>query len=209
MFGDEAKTSGWLWLLTFLLIYFLGISLWVGTGQPKEALTESIVSEREHNLAWAEAVDASAWKRSQQEPVFGVIGETLAERIAASNNIVDGQKGVVEEVMDDTPIKLTLYSTLLDYRMHVILSFVPLLIIVFAAALIDGLSARKVLHYRNSFSSPLKHTIGGKVLGINLGVIIVLMFFAPIALPFWVFVLIVLLKIFGWWLWAVNLPKRM
>jgi hypothetical protein len=207
--AESAKTSGWIWLLTFLLIYLIAITLFVGMVVKADTIQETLISERSSNISLAASLDEAAWALSQGGGFFSSIADKTNKRILSSNAIVDGKTGIVEEIWDETPLKISLYATLLDYRLSVIGLLIPSMLAILMAALIDGGAVRKIQLYKNSFSSPLKHTLGGKVLGLNLGILIFCLFFIPMTLPFWVFVLAVLVKSFGWWLWIVNLPKRM
>ncbi|GAB6071510.1 hypothetical protein JCM30760_26080 [Thiomicrorhabdus hydrogeniphila] len=209
MDASNSKVSGVWWLITFLAIYFIGITIWVGMGVKQDSLIQTLINERTSNSELIYALDDQAWSTSKEWAVFSGLANMVNNRITNSNDIVSGQKGFVENVIDETPVKLSLYGSLLDYRLSLAWLLAPILIIFFLVTLVDGLTVRKIQSYRNSFSSPLRHTIGGKVLGINLGILLVFGFFAPIAIPFWVFTVFVFIKIFGWWLWAVNLPKRM
>lgn len=209
MVDNAQKTSGWVWLLTFLFIYFIGISIWVAMLANPKSVENALVSERTSNAELASTLDATAWDSSRDYSLFSAGARVLNERILLSKAIVAGQTGIIENIWKETPLKLSFYAALLDYRVAVLLLIIPTLLILFAASVMDAIMVRKVQMYRNSFSSPLRHNIGGKVLGINLSIFLIILFFAPIPIPFWVFAAIVLIKVFGWWLWIVNLPKRM
>ncbi len=207
--ADSAKTSGWIWLLTFLFIYLISITLFVGMVVKADSIEETLIAERSANMQLAPGLDMKAWAIAQDSGFFSSLADKAVERILSSNAIVEGKTGIVEDIWNETPMKISIYGALLDYRLGIIGLLIPTMLIILMAVLIDGGSIRKIQHYRNSFSSPLRHTIGGKVLGLNLGIVIFCLFFIPMTLPFWVFVSIVLVKTFGWWLWIVNLPKRM
>ncbi len=207
--AESAKTSGWIWLLTFLLIYLISITLFVGMVVKADSIEETLISERSSNMLLAPGLDTKAWKMAKSSGFFSSIADKAVERILSSNAIVEGKTGVVEDIWNETPMKISIYGALLDYRLGIIGLLIPTMLIILLATFIDGGSVQKIQHYRNSFSSPLRHTIGGKVLGLNLGILIFCLFFIPMVLPFWVFILMVLIKTFGWWLWIVNLPKRM
>lgn len=207
--ADSAKTSGWIWLLTFLLIYLIAMTLFVGMVVKADSIEATLISERASNISLATRLDKKAWSISQDDGFFSTLADKASERILSSNAIVDGKTGIIEDVWNETPLKIRLYGALLDYRLSIIELLIPSMLIILMVVLVDGGSVRKIQHYKNSFSSPLRHTIGGKVLGLNLGILLFCLFFIPMTLPFWVFVLVVLIKTFGWWLWIVNLPKRM
>lgn len=209
MIDNAQKTSGWIWLLTFLFIYFIAVSIWVAMLVNPDSIEASLIAERTSNSAIASTLDKSSWELSREYSLFAAGAEILNERILNSKAIVEGQTGIIENVWQETPLKMSLYGTLLDYRLAIFSLLIPTLIIIFIVSIIDAIMVRKVQLYRNSFSSPLRHTIGGQVLGVNLSILTIILFFMPVSIPFWVFALIVLIKTFGWWLWLVNLPKRM
>ncbi|WP_127471994.1 DUF4400 domain-containing protein [Thiomicrorhabdus aquaedulcis] len=206
--NDSSKFSGWVWLITFIFVYFIGVGIWVGMVLKASSVETTLISERESNAFVMSGLDSHAWAFGREHDFFSAVADRFNKRIQNSKSIVDGKTGILEDVWDETPVKISLYGSLLDYRAGLLVLLLPSVLIVYLAIMIDGALLRKVQNYRNSFSSPLRHTIGGRVLGLNLGVLIVILFFAPFAIPFWVFTLIIVIKAFGWWLWVVNLPKR-
>lgn len=208
MVEKAVRTSGTVWVLTFFFIYFIGVVLWVTSGAKTNTLESSLLNEREYNSTLTEGFSTSGWGFSQDNQIFQSVTTKLAERIINANPIVDGQEGAVEAVFDDAPYKLLIYGALLDYRLGMLWVLIPTMIFLWMATFIDGYTLRRISTYKNSFSSPLRHTIGGKILGFNTGLLILALFFAPVSIPFWVFIALALTKTFGWWFWAVNLPKR-
>lgn len=203
------QASGWLWFATILAAFLIGVSIWVGTAVSVQQLEKNVFNERAINSEYFTQLESSAWDKSAEITPFASLSKLVNERVANSKDIIENQKGFVENVIDETPLKLSMYGLLLDYRLSLIILLLPTLSIFFLAVIIDALVSRKVKTYQNSFSSPLRHTLGGRVLGINTTILVIFLFFLPITIPFTAILAIVAIKITGWWIWAANLPKRM
>lgn len=198
-----------IWFLTLLAIFFLFIGIWVGTLTTSDKLENTIISERNFNAIYAPNIDKNSWESRGESQFFGWLSDKVSLKISSSKNIVENQQGVIENIWNDTALNAHLYAMLLDYRLQIAIIFLPLLIILFLSSLLDAINIRKIQKYRNSFSSPLKQHIGGQLIGLNLSYLLIILFFLPLAIPAWVFLSVILMKIFGWWLWIISLPKRM
>jgi hypothetical protein len=204
----ENKTPGWIWLFVLLIIYVLGISIFVANIQNTTNLEKIIISERTMNSVWFGNLDAEMWQNAHSGGVFSGLAEVANAKIVNASEIIQGKKGVLENLFHEAPLRISLYAALLDYRLGMFVSLLPTMGFLFIAVLADAFAKRKIAGYQNSFTSPLRHHLGGKILGFHSALLVLALFLLPFNLPFYIFIALVAVKTVGWWLWLVNLPKR-
>jgi hypothetical protein len=202
-------SSSILWLFTVILVYIIGLVFTVGVVETPKSIQESLIKERTINHSVSADIDDYGWQHADQRPLFQYVTDYISERFSNTKSLLDGKQGAVESVWANAPYTLKVYGALLDYRLGVVIPLAIGVGIFWLSLMVDGWIKRKISMYRFSFASVTGHTIGGRILGLYLGLFVFLGFFLPIAVPFWVLLILLLIKAIGWWIWVINLPKRM
>ncbi|NCN44534.1 MAG: DUF4400 domain-containing protein [Thiomicrospira sp.] len=206
----ESPVSGVFLIATFLLVYLCLLVLWLSLGADSNSLKSSFISERESNNYLFSAVDSSAWNRllSEDGKYFQPFMQFMSEKIADGSAIVAEKKGAIENMWRDSTNSLIIMGLWIDYRINSFLLWLPLAAIFFVSFIVDAMMVRKVGMYKNSFTSPTKHSLGGRVIGVPSGYLLIVLLFLPVNLPYFIFLGLISVNILGWWIWMANLPKR-
>ena len=209
--GGEGRSS-FSWMIVFSIAYFILISIYVAFFTTPDDIADSFKYERSSNSLFFSGSDQYAWNISTNESgeLVQNLTSSLAKRVMKGKDIVPGEndKKVFGEMWKTSSTNLILFGSLVDYRIHAVSTLIPLFLVFLGAIIVDGAMMRKINSYKNSFSSPMKHYVGGQVLGVNATIIAILLLFLPLAVPLYVFVLLFSVKLVGWWIWVMYLPKR-
>lgn len=207
--GGE-QSSGLTWVVVGLFAYFILVLIYAGFVASPDELRDRLSSERVSNQQLFSKIDESSWERvfSDDGRYIRIITEYLANELSNRKSIANDDK-FIENNMRESNVGLTYIGIYLDYRIQIMINLLPLFLIILVGAVIDGAMVRKVNTYKNSFASPLRHFFGGQVLGLHTTIVIIILLFFPYTIPLYVFIILFLIKIVGWWIWTAYLPKRM
>lgn len=205
--SSGGSAPSWLWPFTITLILSMGIIIYVSTGAEKEQVYNALYEERTSNFSFSEYVDKHAWESAKSNLMFQHLTLHLAEKIERSKRIAK-EDGAVEKIWYNAPENLTALGLLVDYRIFALITLMPLLLLFALPVLVDALMQRKKAMYRNSFTSPLRHNIGGRVIAVPMTYLSLFALFLPFAIPLHIYLFLLAFKLSGWWLWTAYLPKR-
>jgi hypothetical protein len=206
--GAGSNMPGWVWPATFLTTFFLFVFIYVATVASERSVQETLMDERVSNFQFSQDLERKSWEMALERPFVQELAGRLAKRIELSKTIVDGKEGALERLWVNAPENLEAMGLLIDYRLYFMLQLSPLVLLFAFPVIIDAAMQRKKGMYRNSFSSPLRHTIGGRVIALPFSYLTFGAFFVPIAIPVYLFLVFLGIKLSGWWMWVVYLPKR-
>lgn len=207
MENSNEGVNSFFWWLAVVLVYAVALFFYVGLVSKPDSLSKSIMSERTSNSAFGQAMDAQSWGRAMEGGYLIGAAKKFGESVKDHKTITHEEK-ILETIWDNTPENMLIYSVLIEYRLNYLLSMVPVALMFIFAVFVDAIMVRKKNQFKNSFSSPFKHNIGGRIVAIPSGFLFLILTFLPMAMPMYVFTALFAVKFFGWWLWTVNLPKR-
>lgn len=208
MANTSKSVSGIAWFLTLSTIYLIGVLIAVSTLFTSKEMSSVLIGERTSNAEFALFLDKEAWENTSKVHPFSSSAEVVASKYLAAKPIIQGKEFVLEKTLKQAPESILLYGKLLDYRLTVMLALLPSAVILILVAVFDAGIQRRISAYRNSFTSPLRHQLGSKMLGLGVGTAGIGLFFLPYAVPIWLLASLFIIKATGWWLWTANLPKR-
>jgi hypothetical protein len=209
MAGNDKAVSGWIWFITFAFIVLIGVFYYVMFVTTSERLESVLVNDRYYNANFSSSMEDKAWAKTLNSPMVQLVTDRISQRMLDANEIIEGKRGAVEKSLSKAPENISYMGFIIDYRINMVWFLLPLFVLVAIPVLIDAIMVRRKGFYSNSFTSPLRHTIGGRMLGVPATVIILYMTMMPFSVPVHYLVLIFIVKMAGWWLWMSSLPKRM
>lgn len=208
MANKAGKTHSLFWLIAIVLIYICSVFIYVGTYSTPQKLTDALIDDRTSNEQISQSSDRKAWELANQNGISSPFLKKVGVKIGAKESVINDKNGVIENIWSNSSENAVIYGLIIDYRLYFLLLIMPLIGIVAVSAICDAFLIRKKDTFKNSFSSPLKHNLGGRVIALPSTFLIIFCLLLPASIPAYFFIILSLLKIFGWWLWVVNLPKR-
>ncbi|WP_029913811.1 DUF4400 domain-containing protein [Hydrogenovibrio marinus] len=173
-----------------------------------ETVKSQLLTERYINHTFSPYLDEKAWNSATEYGLVQPITNAMANHIAKSHPTVSNKNEALENAWATAPESLNLMGLMIDYRIYHLFYMLPFFLVIAFPILMDAIFLRKKGKYQNSFISPTKHHVGSQVLGMTFSYLMILAIIAPFSVPASAFFVIYLIKMSGWWIWIVSLPKR-